>query len=111
MSKRVLYVMPNAVAGGAERATMLMLASHDRRRYDPAVLFFADGPLVDDARKLGITVHVLGHAVRLRHPASVARTLSDGRRLVGAHGYSLFVDADALVAAFDATVADITDPE
>ncbi|HEV7565258.1 MAG TPA: YbaK/EbsC family protein [Microbacteriaceae bacterium] len=29
----------------------------------------------------------------------------------GEAGYSLFVDADALVAAFDATVADITDPE
>ncbi|NEN06469.1 YbaK/EbsC family protein [Diaminobutyricibacter tongyongensis] len=29
----------------------------------------------------------------------------------GAHGLSLFVDADALIASFDATVADITDPE
>jgi Cys-tRNA(Pro)/Cys-tRNA(Cys) deacylase len=29
----------------------------------------------------------------------------------GEHGYSAFVDADALIAAFDATVADITDLE
>ncbi|MGN8026389.1 aminoacyl-tRNA deacylase [Microbacterium sp. 22242] len=29
----------------------------------------------------------------------------------GAHGYSLFVDADALIAAYDATVADISEPE
>jgi Cys-tRNA(Pro) deacylase len=36
------------------------------------------------------------------------RTVSMG---AGAHGYSLFVDADALVAAFGATVADITEPE
>ena len=28
----------------------------------------------------------------------------------GVHGYSAFVDADALLAAYDATVADITDP-
>lgn len=37
-----------------------------------------------------------------------------GRRVsmgAGEHGYSLFVDADALIAAFGATVADITDPE
>ena len=37
-----------------------------------------------------------------------------GRRVsmgAGEHGRSLFVDADALIAAFDATVADITDPE
>ncbi|GAA4489990.1 YbaK/EbsC family protein [Microbacterium panaciterrae] len=37
-----------------------------------------------------------------------------GRRIAmgaGAHGYSLFVDADALIAAYDATVADISEPE
>jgi Cys-tRNA(Pro) deacylase len=36
------------------------------------------------------------------------RTVSMG---AGEHGYSLFVDADDLIRAFDATVADITDPE
>ncbi|MBO1738286.1 aminoacyl-tRNA deacylase [Leifsonia sp. TF02-11] len=36
------------------------------------------------------------------------RTVSMG---AGEHGYSLFVDADALLTGFDATVADITDPE
>jgi len=36
------------------------------------------------------------------------RTVSMG---AGEHGYSLFVDADALITAFGATVADITDPE
>lgn len=37
-----------------------------------------------------------------------------GRRIAmgaGAHGYSLFVDADALIKAYAATVADISDPE
>jgi Cys-tRNA(Pro)/Cys-tRNA(Cys) deacylase len=36
-----------------------------------------------------------------------------GRRIsmgAGAHGYSAFVDADALTAALDAVVADISDP-
>ncbi|WP_309069248.1 YbaK/EbsC family protein, partial [Microbacterium sp.] len=36
-----------------------------------------------------------------------------GRRVsmgAGAHGWTLFVDADALVDAYDATVADISDP-
>lgn len=36
------------------------------------------------------------------------RTVSMG---AGEHGYSLFVDADALLRGFDATLADITDPE
>ncbi|MBB2966395.1 Cys-tRNA(Pro) deacylase [Leifsonia aquatica] len=37
-----------------------------------------------------------------------------GRRVsmgAGEHGYSLFVDADEVIRAYDATVADITDPE
>ncbi|MEJ1089618.1 YbaK/EbsC family protein [Microbacterium sp. Mu-80] len=37
-----------------------------------------------------------------------------GRRVAmgaGTHGYSLFVDADALIRAYDATVADISVPE
>ncbi|KQZ07301.1 hypothetical protein ASD19_12120 [Microbacterium sp. Root53] len=36
-----------------------------------------------------------------------------GRRVsmgAGAHGWTLFVDADALIASYDATVADISDP-
>lgn len=36
-----------------------------------------------------------------------------GRRIAmgaGEHGYSVFVDADALIAAYGATVADVTDP-
>ncbi|WP_285116835.1 YbaK/EbsC family protein [Leifsonia sp. fls2-241-R2A-40a] len=38
----------------------------------------------------------------------VGRTVSMG---AGEAGYSLFVDADDLIAAYGATVADITDPE
>ncbi|MFF1879011.1 aminoacyl-tRNA deacylase [Leifsonia sp. NPDC058230] len=38
----------------------------------------------------------------------VGRTIAMG---AGAHGYSLFAEADAVIAAFSATVADISDPE
>src|SRR6478735_184930 len=38
----------------------------------------------------------------------LGRTVSMG---AGEHGYSLFVDAEALIAAFGATVADIKEPE
>ncbi|MGN6197719.1 aminoacyl-tRNA deacylase [Humibacter sp.] len=40
--------------------------------------------------------------------AVAGRTVAMG---AGEHGYSAFVDGDALIRAFDATVADITDPE
>ena len=86
---RVLYVMPNAVPGGAERATMLMLASHDRDRYEPGVLFFSDGPLVGDARSLGLDVHVLPRKVRLSRPWSVRTAIAEGCRIVSDGGFSL----------------------
>jgi Cys-tRNA(Pro)/Cys-tRNA(Cys) deacylase len=38
----------------------------------------------------------------------VGREVSMG---AGNHGYSAFVNADAMIAGFDATVADISDPE
>nr|WP_206686941.1 YbaK/EbsC family protein [Microbacterium invictum] len=42
-----------------------------------------------------------------------ADTTIAGRRIAmgaGAHGYSMFVDADALIAAYGATVTDISQP-
>jgi len=42
-----------------------------------------------------------------------ADTAIVGRRVAmgaGAHGFSLFVDADALISAYDAVVADISQP-
>ena len=86
---RVLYVMPNAVPGGAERATMLMLASHDRDRYEPGVLFFGDGPLVDGARSPGLGVHVLSRKMRLSRPWSVRTAVEEGCRIVSDGGLSL----------------------
>ena len=68
---------------------MLMLASHDRSRYEPSVLFFSHGPLVDDARRLGIDVHVLAKPMRLRNPWSLQRTVSEGCRLVTAGAVSI----------------------
>ena len=45
-------------------------------------------------------------------PVYIDETLA-GRRVsmgAGEHGLSVFVDADALIAGLDATVADISDP-
>ena len=87
--RRVLYLMPNAVAGGAERATLLMLASHDRRRYEPGVVFFTPGPLVEQAAALGVRTHVLGRAMRLRNPLSVAAAIAEIARTTRRDGYAV----------------------
>ena len=81
--------MPNAVPGGAERATMLMLGAHDRQRYEPGVLFFSEGPLVDAARRLGVDVRVLDKPLHLRHPWSIQRTVAAAASLVGSGEYHL----------------------
>jgi glycosyltransferase involved in cell wall biosynthesis len=55
---RVAYVSPHAVRGGAERVTMDLLALHDRDLVEPVAVFLSDGPLVAEARALGIEVEV-----------------------------------------------------
>jgi glycosyltransferase involved in cell wall biosynthesis len=82
MVTRVLYVLASATPGGAERATMSMIAAHDRVRYLPAVLFFEDGPLVEDVRKLGVDATVLGARVRLRNPRSLLTAVLETRRVI-----------------------------
>jgi prolyl-tRNA editing enzyme YbaK/EbsC (Cys-tRNA(Pro) deacylase) len=70
-------------ATGYERGTITPLGSTN------AWPVYADELIVDPARREGAEI-AMGS---------------------GETGYSLFVDPDALVAALDATVADITDPE
>lgn len=73
--------------------------------------------LPDASRALAATGYERGTITPLgatrSWPVVVDATIT-GRRVsmgAGEHGRSLFVDADRLIDAFDATVADISDPE
>jgi glycosyltransferase involved in cell wall biosynthesis len=55
---RVVYIVPHATRGGAERVTMDLLALHDHRVVEPAAIFLEDGPLVAEARAHGIQAQV-----------------------------------------------------
>lgn len=108
--RKVLYLVANPIPGGAERATMMMLTSHRRDRYAPGVLFFSDGPLVDEARRLGIAVHVLRRPMRLRNPLSVAAAISQTARIIHEHEYVLLHSCMSyahLVGEFAARLADV----
>lgn len=70
---RVAYVSPHAVRGGAERVTMDLLALHDRAVVEPVAFFLSDGPLVEEARALGIQVEIL-RAPRMRNVLAAERT-------------------------------------
>jgi len=75
---KVAYVSPHAHIGGAERVTMELVAHHDRSVVEPALIFLSDGPLVAEARALGVSVEV-HRAPRLRQvlaARSFCRTLA-----------------------------------
>ena len=69
---KVVYVSPHATRGGAERMTMDLLALHDRSVVEPAALFLEDGPLVAEARGLGIQTQVM-RVPRMRHVLGAER--------------------------------------
>ena len=72
--------------------------------------------LPDPARALAATGYERGTIVPLGSTNEwpiYADAAIAGQRIAmgaGAHGYSMFVDADALIAAYGATVADISQP-
>ena len=79
--KKVLYVCPQSALGGAEQVTLSLARGHER--WDPTILFFSEGPLVEEARGNGIPVHILsGGRPRLRHPVSVARAIGEIARVI-----------------------------
>jgi len=69
---RVVYVSPHATRGGAERVTMDLLALHERNAVEPVALFLRGGPLVDEARRLGVQTQVLA-VPRMRNVLAAER--------------------------------------
>lgn len=79
--KRILYILPNADIGGAEKLTFLMMKNHTSK-YVPYALFFNDGPYVDLCRQAGIPTFVLKRKLRLRNFSSIFSAVQECRELV-----------------------------
>jgi len=79
---RVVYVVPHATRGGAERVTMDLIALHGREAVEPVAIFLSDGPLVAEARRLGVQAEVIP-APRMRNVFAAGRAKRRlARRLV-----------------------------
>jgi len=65
--KKILYLSPWADLGGAEAILMDLLRLQNRKRFEPCVVFFNQGPLAKEVEKLGITVITM-NAPRLSNP-------------------------------------------
>jgi glycosyltransferase involved in cell wall biosynthesis len=69
---RVVYVSPHATRGGAEQITMDLIALHRRGTIEPVALFLREGPLVEEARALGVDTEVMV-APRMRRVLAAER--------------------------------------
>ena len=56
--KRILYIHHGGSLGGAPLSLLFLLQQLDRSRYEPIVLFLADGPVVERFRAAGFETHI-----------------------------------------------------
>ena len=71
--RRICYVTPTGRIGGGEVSLLHLVRRLDRSRWQPVVVSFTDGDLVDALREQGIQVAVIQRAGRLSEPALVLR--------------------------------------
>jgi glycosyltransferase involved in cell wall biosynthesis len=90
--KTAVLINHTAEMGGAEFALIRLIASMDRTKWQPVVVFGADGPAADRLRKMSVETYVLplGEALRSTKKDSLTQKgLFSLRRWVGLTGYSL----------------------
>lgn len=56
---RVLECIRQGQIGGGESHLLSLVENLDRNRYEPVVLSFTEGPMVERLRSMGVTTHVL----------------------------------------------------
>lgn len=62
---KILFFVRGGDVGGAEMSLLEILQRINRRRFLPLLVSLADGPVVDEVRRLGIETHVLGAPEKL----------------------------------------------
>lgn len=60
---RILETIRQGQIGGGESHVLDLVSNLDRNEFDPVVLSFTEGPMVEQLRKMGITTHVV-HTLR-----------------------------------------------
>lgn len=68
---------------------MRMVKAHRGSRFRPGVLFFANGPLVDEARALDVPVAVLERSPRLSRPWTLVSAARQCAHLIRTEQYSI----------------------
>jgi glycosyltransferase involved in cell wall biosynthesis len=63
---RVMFLNQTAQMGGAEISLCNLITSLDRRRWEPEVILFESGPLVERLRRQGLPVEIIEMSTSLR---------------------------------------------
>lgn len=71
MRKKILFVHHAGGLGGAPRSLMFLINKLDKEKYEPIVLITADGPVVEQFKKLGIKV-ITDKTMRPYHGTTVS---------------------------------------
>ncbi|WP_423735361.1 glycosyltransferase [Chitinophaga caseinilytica] len=86
---RVLQAIRQGLIGGGESHVLSLVSALDRDRFDPVVLSFTEGPMIDRLREMGISHHVIP-STRAFDPSTwktVKKLIEDeGIDIVHAHG-------------------------
>lgn len=85
---KICYVSPNAHLGGAERIIEELIENRDQSRFDVAVVFFKQGPLVEKWRALGAKVFVTS-PFRLRNIFSLSKACGELRAFAETEKFDL----------------------
>lgn len=74
--RRILYISPNAFRGGAEKFVLDNLLLHKKSGlFEAEVLFFSDGPVLQELKSEGIRVHLLPFKLKMSRPWTVVRAM------------------------------------
>lgn len=86
---RVLQAIRQGLIGGGESHVLSLVSAMDRERFDPVVLSFTDGPMIDRLREMGVPYHIIP-SLRAFDPGTwktVKRLIvSESIDIVHAHG-------------------------
>lgn len=86
---RILQAIRQGQIGGGESHVLSLVAALDKDRFDPVVLSFTDGPMIDRLRQMNVPSHVISSAKPF-DPACVSKVNALLRKeeidIVHAHG-------------------------
>ena len=79
---KICHVITMLELGGAQQNTLYTLQHLDRSRFEPILITGAEGPLVEEARSIGVRSHFLRNLVRPVAPSKDARAFIDLARIL-----------------------------